>query len=188
MLEIVVFAHMPPFPEGDVKCLPDRHVYDEQGDCLRCGASQYDPPGERAVRKFSDKMTKRPPYPRAHVRKKDRVSIGGLETTTGWRQVKAMVLARPPGGRCEACGQRKATDAHHRLLTAQGGPDVASNLAALCRNCHSWCHDHPHSAVARGLIVRPGPGEPWRNRAVLLWDDAIVTLDDDAGYGFVGFP
>src|SRR6185437_322684 len=50
-----------------------------------------------------------------------------------WQALRALVLARPlmgaPGtaGPCERCGERLATDPHHRILRSEGGRDVASN-------------------------------------------------------------
>jgi hypothetical protein len=119
-----------------------------------------------------------------------------------WWQLKAQVLARPSGGegvrrrdgsfqllrhgRCEKCGQREATDAHHRKAVSQGGPDTASNLAALCRECHDWCHQNPYDARLGGWIIRPND-DP-EVRAILPWDGSVVLLDDDACYSFQKWP
>src|SRR5258707_62554 len=131
-------------------------------------------------------LRRRKPMAQRPKRKKARVDIAGLETTPAYWKLKARVLARPLNGRCERCGERKATDAHHRRLVSQGGPDLASNLAALCRQCHDWCHDHPTEARGGGWIV--GAGVDWRTKALLLWDGSLVILDDDAGYAFQGYP
>lgn len=41
---------------------------------------------------------------------------------------------------CENCG-RIAVDIHHIVFRSQGGTDDASNLIALCRECHNLAHD-----------------------------------------------
>jgi hypothetical protein len=149
------------------------------------------------------------PRPALHNRRpttgpspKPRVDIGGLAGASDWRDLKSVVLARPQGGegvwrpggkfklirpgRCERCGLRPATDCHHRKLTAQGGPDAASNLAAICRECHDWCHAHPKDAQLSGFILPP-QGDP-RVRALLLWDGSLVLIDDQGDYSFQGWP
>lgn len=71
-----------------------------------------------------------------------------------WADIKGAVLLRPWSGLCERCGDVPPVEAHHRWLRGQLGPDLPSNLAALCRGCHDWCHDHPAAAVAEGWILQ----------------------------------
>jgi 5-methylcytosine-specific restriction endonuclease McrA len=40
---------------------------------------------------------------------------------------------------CHECGKR-AVDIHHVVHRSQGGSDEASNLRALCRECHDKIH------------------------------------------------
>ena len=43
---------------------------------------------------------------------------------------------------CDGCGAKFANDVHHLSRRGSGGSkkkDVASNLVALCRNCHISC-------------------------------------------------
>lgn len=145
---------------------------------------------------------KRPPTPlKAKRRRKPKVSIAGLAPLTDWKELTARVLARPHGGSghlrsgrfildqpglCERCGKTRASEAHHRKLVSEGGPDVASNLAALCRQCHSWCHTHPSAARKGGWIVTAWAD--WEVKALLLWDGSMVLLDDSACYSFIGWP
>jgi 5-methylcytosine-specific restriction endonuclease McrA len=119
-----------------------------------------------------------------------------------WWDLKAQVLARPHGGqghfrkdgtfrlerhgRCERCGKQDAVDAHHRVPVSAGGPDAASNLAALCRECHDWVHQHPSEARLGGWIVRRS--EDIAVRAILPWDGSVVLLDDEANYSFQKWP
>jgi hypothetical protein len=143
-----------------------------------------------------------PPSLKVNPRRKQKVDIDGLAREHDYWSLKALVLARPQGGDgswrhdgafrltraglCEKCGRVRATDAHHRKPVAQGGPDVASNLAALCRTCHDWCHGHPAEAVLGGWIVRPH--DDFRSKALLLWDGSIAMIDDDANYSFQQWP
>lgn len=139
------------------------------------------------------RRSRRPPRINRNTARKRRMDVSGLATQHDYVTMKRLVLQRPlqggPGSRgpCERCGSRLAADAHHRLLTAQGGPDLPSNLAALCRECHEWCHENPAQARGQGWIV-PSGGNP-HNRAVMLWDGRLVTLNDEYGYGFAAsFP
>ena len=92
----------------------------------------------------------------------------------------AAALLRPAGRRCERCGAHPAVHAHHRRLASQGGPDVTSNLAALCASCHRWCHEHPAQAAIAGWIIMSG-AEP-AAIPVTLWDGRLAWLNDEAGY------
>jgi hypothetical protein len=108
-----------------------------------------------------------------------------IEAVT-WEAVRGLVLLRPWNGRCECCGKRRPTDAHHRLLKAHGRLDEPSNLAALCRECHNWCHAHPVEAGGRGFMV-----ESWQDPAlveVTLWDGMVVRLDTAYGYEILRWP
>ena len=71
-------------------------------------------------------------------------------------------------------------DPHHRWLKSQAGLDVPSNLAALGRGCHDWCHQHPAEAEAGGWIVQ-APYD-FRGTPVRLHNGLLVRLTDDYGY------
>ena len=131
-------------------------------------------------------LRRKTPLRQKPKQKKRKMNVAGLAPEQEYWRLKASVLARPPNGRCERCGARPAVDAHHRKLVSQGGPDVASNLAALCRECHSWCHAYPLDARAGGWIVTAGTD--WAKKALLLWDGSVVTLNDEGGYAFQGYP
>jgi hypothetical protein len=105
--------------------------------------------------------------------------------TPEWKLLRELVRQRA-GYRCERCGQARTLDPHHRKLKSQGGADVASNLAAICRECHDWVHAHVETAVYQGWIVRSG-ADP-AARAITRWDGRMVLLDDGGGYGWVGRP
>lgn len=51
-----------------------------------------------------------------------------------WRKARSAYLAAHP--QCERCGA-PATEAHHLRPRRLGGSDDWSNLAALCKRCHS---------------------------------------------------
>lgn len=74
---------------------------------------------------------------------------------TQWMRVRREVLARD-GHRCRACGQSHGLDVHHVVMRSLGGSDDATNLIALCRDCHTSVHGHV-------LILRwNGQGNPAR--------------------------
>jgi hypothetical protein len=105
-----------------------------------------------------------------------------------WEQVASLVLARPWTGRCERCDLAQPTDPHHRVLRGQGGLDVPSNLAALCRGCHDWCHANPLDAAEDGWIV-PAPHD-WRPVPIRLRTaagDIEARLTDGYGYDVIGW-
>ena len=52
-----------------------------------------------------------------------------------WRQLSRFVVQRD--GACRDCGSTYFLAAHHVVPRAEGGADHASNLEALCANCHS---------------------------------------------------
>ena len=55
-------------------------------------------------------------------------------------------------GICEHCQTRPMTEVHH--IAGRGGPDPhrLTNLIGLCRNCHTWAHEHPEEARKAGLM------------------------------------
>lgn len=62
------------------------------------------------------------------------------------------------GGVCEGCGDRPATDVHHRKYKSRGGGHEVSNLLALCGGPsglaggnHSGCHGVAHSGEGHEL-------------------------------------
>jgi hypothetical protein len=104
---------------------------------------------------------------------------------TCWEQVSALVLQRAWLGVCERCGLRPPTEAHHRWLRGQGGPDVPSNLASLCAECHKWCHAHPVAATEAGWIVQ-APYD-FRQVGLTLAGGMECLLDDLYGYEITGW-
>lgn len=87
---------------------------------------------------------------------------------TRYAQARAEVFERSQG-RCEAqiegvCAGR-GTNAHHKHMSGQGGPDTPENLLWVCGSgttgCHGWIHANPREAVELGLLVSsfsPAPG------------------------------
>ena len=69
-------------------------------------------------------------------------------------------VAERAGGRCEGCGERAASQMHHRQFRSRGGKDTPANLVHLCL----WCHATAHSA------------EPPQGWAVHSWDDPAEEL------------
>lgn len=73
-------------------------------------------------------------------------------------RVRASVLKRARN-RCERCGLSSdivgPLHLHHRLRRSQGGTHVASNLAALCRDCHDEVHNGARDAH-KWIVTRGG--------------------------------
>ena len=47
----------------------------------------------------------------------------------------------------------RSTELHEPLTRARGGSILdPDNTIAVCRNCHRWIHDNPHSATQLGLL------------------------------------
>lgn len=64
---------------------------------------------------------------------------------------EAQVVCGAPGWSRTA----NATEIHHILSLAQGGPrSDPDNLISVCSECHRWIHDHPESARLLGLMAR----------------------------------
>lgn len=99
---------------------------------------------------------------------------------TRYAIIRTAVLLRPMGQRCERCGEKPAVHAHHRWLKGQGGPDIATNLAALCDACHRWAHGHPAEARKGGWILVPGTDPEFV--PIMLWSGELAWLNEMAGY------
>ncbi len=58
---------------------------------------------------------------------------------------------------CERCHAARSTDVHELLSRARGGSILdESNLACLCRPCHSWVTTNPAAATAEGWLRSAG--------------------------------
>jgi 5-methylcytosine-specific restriction protein A len=67
------------------------------------------------------------------------------------RPLVAAILEERPV--CERCHAARSEDVHELLSRARGGSILdESNLAALCRKCHSWITTHPTEATAEGWL------------------------------------
>lgn len=75
-----------------------------------------------------------------------------------WEFAKRVVRGRDKDT-CVKCRHRKPSlDVHHRKPKQMGGADALTtyglaNLISLCRNCHSWVHQHPAEAMELGLML-----------------------------------
>lgn len=68
--------------------------------------------------------------------------------------VREEVWARA-GGVCERCRGARASELHHRLTRARGGPHDEHNCVALCQPCHVHAHrENEHPWLVAGYIVR----------------------------------
>jgi hypothetical protein len=76
---------------------------------------------------------------------------------------KAAIKKRS-GGFCEGCGQREATEYHHRKFKSRGGMGAVANGLHLCGwGNHTGCHGKAHSA---------DPPTGW---ALKSWDDPLLV-------------
>lgn len=90
------------------------------------------------------------------------------------------------GGVCESCGDRPASDVHHRKYLKRGGTHEVHNLLALCGGPfgmaggnHSGCHGRAHSgAEGEGLSVWSHERSEMKP---VLYRGVWVLLDDDGG-------
>ncbi|WP_182349495.1 HNH endonuclease [Tomitella gaofuii] len=92
------------------------------------------------------------------------------------------------GGHCEiwlagVCTTR-VEHLHHRRLRSQGGRHTVENLAAICRACHDYAHNHPRKARECGWIV-PSWSDPdttpmvRRGLATLFLSDGRVHIQEE---------
>src|SRR5439155_9193905 len=76
---------------------------------------------------------------------------GSVLTPSGsrsaWSRLRAWVLEQEPV--CVVCRVRPSTAVHHRVRRVDGGTDQASNLIALCHECHRSMHGK--QAEGRGV-------------------------------------
>lgn len=55
-----------------------------------------------------------------------------------WARKRGLIFARA-NGRCEGCGDRRATQVHHLTYT-HVGRELLFQLVAVCRDCHEAIH------------------------------------------------
>lgn len=85
------------------------------------------------------------------------------------------------GDTWQKCGQAYGTEAHHRLIRSQGGPDTAENLILLCNKHHVWVHRNSDEAGDMGLIIKDGDPHGrhhWMDD--LIPEDGYMSNEDDA--------
>lgn len=83
------------------------------------------------------------------------VDLPPVEFTPAVREA----IAERSGGVCEACGQARATNVHHRLYKSRGGRGTVTNGLALCGMGNtSGCHGLAHTGDGEraGLSVPSG--------------------------------
>lgn len=84
---------------------------------------------------------------------------------------------------CEVCGERRATEWHHRRNRSQGGTWDPSNGLHVCSGCHHRITVNPAEAHEEGWTVKSW--ESWRDKPVKTWQ-GYVRLDDDGGWNNLG--
>jgi hypothetical protein len=136
------------------------------------------------VPKRRDSQIGDPPYGDPAIRTYEQLRMLVLCRSGGdlvWRGGVPVFIIRP--GLCERCGHWYAAEAHHRRLRSQQGRDVASNLAALCRDCHNEVHAHPVDAGRDGWMLVAGD-EP-AEVPVKLAGGLRARLNDRGEYEYV---
>lgn len=84
------------------------------------------------------------------------------------------------GGVCESCGDRPASDIHHRQYLSRGGVHDVHNLIHLCGFGNtSLCHGRAHTnGWQEGLSI----GRGYRSELIpVLYRGVWVLPDDDGG-------
>lgn len=107
------------------------------------------------------------------------------------------VVYERSSGRCEVCGQARASEWQHRKNRSQGGRWEAANGLHVCRLCHAYIHANPNEATDEGWTVRSWdsphtrPCRTWHGYAVfdnqggwlgLGWEKPI---EEHAGWCFI---
>jgi len=162
---------------------PTRQEYAGGDDDEWEPAPGRDEPGTpRKQRKLTRKSRLKP-----NPAKKRRRDDSGRVPHAEWKVMRERCFTRARY-LCERCGisaeAAMGFDPHHRKLLSRGGRDELSNLAALCRACHDWCHANPRLAQGGGWIV-PSGADP-AVRAVTLWDGRMVQMGQDGSYVELG--
>jgi hypothetical protein len=95
------------------------------------------------------------------------------------REARRLLYERS-NGVCEACGQARATDAHHRKNRSQGGTWDLTNLLHLCRKDHAFVTENPEAGRTLGHVVwgHEDPKEVLARHHFWGW----VALEDDGGF------
>lgn len=86
---------------------------------------------------------------------------------------------------CEGCGQRVATEIHHRKYRSRGGSHEVANLLHLCGSGnHTGCHGRAHSATPpEGWSLPSGICKPTLEPLLYRGERALL---DNAGQVHVG--
>ena len=100
---------------------------------------------------------------RVNPRSKTKARVGEVKADA------AAEVRRRSRGICERCELLPATDMHHRVTRARGGPGDAFNLAHLCSECHHvWAHgQNEYPWLVPGSFLRGvyrGPDAGYRAR------------------------
>ncbi|MGW9587468.1 HNH endonuclease [Microbacterium sp. NPDC055455] len=88
---------------------------------------------------------------------------------------------------CEGCGEREATELHHRKYRSRGGGHEVSNLIHLCGwGNHTGCHGTAHSAEGHELGWSVNS---WSDPALtpVLWRGGMAWLTPDGRVEPAGF-
>lgn len=99
-------------------------------------------------------------------------------------------LAERSQGRCEKCGNARATQAHHRRPRGMGGASLTvkhglSSLLHLCDRCHGRVEGNRARALSKGWLIDQNDPLPADKIPVLAstinFGVARVLLSDDGG-------
>lgn len=80
-----------------------------------------------------------------------KVSVKRARQLRVYTALRAEYLTKHPI--CECCGDKMASDIHHKNSRNGEHLNDVSQFLAVDRDCHQWIHSHPYEARQKGWLV-----------------------------------
>ena len=95
------------------------------------------------------------PLQRTRLRKRSKRTEAIYSGPNGRRAVVAKVLSERVWCQIRvACKGDRAVDCHEMLPRSAGGSILdETNILAVCRRCHDYCHLHPRESKDKGWLI-----------------------------------